>query len=221
VRAAVLLLLLANVALFAWRQGSLGPAVEAGREPQRLERQVAPEKLRLLSPAQLAALRATPQAAEAPGQPPACLEIGDFDDASLARIQARLGELGLGDRLQPRRIDAPSWYVVYLPAAASRAEAERAAQDLRARGVRDLLVQGPGSPLPNSILLGSFRDPELAQRHQADLAARGVRNVRLAERSGGAEWTRFEIRDVDVALAVRLAEIQKEFPQSRIGACGS
>ena len=60
---ALLLLLLANLALFAWQQGAFGPAAEAGREPQRLARQVAAEKIRVLSPEQVAALRGGSKAA--------------------------------------------------------------------------------------------------------------------------------------------------------------
>jgi hypothetical protein len=34
------------------------------------------------------------------------------------------------------------------------------AQDLRGRGIRDLVVMLQNSPMPNAILLGSFRDPD-------------------------------------------------------------
>lgn len=47
-RIAFLILLLLNVGLFFWGQGYLG-AQDAGREPDRLARQVAPEKLRILT----------------------------------------------------------------------------------------------------------------------------------------------------------------------------
>jgi len=218
-RLAFLLLLLANIALFASQQGLFGSAADAGREPQRLDRQIAPERIRLLTPDQLVALRNTPSGA---GEGKlACFEFGDFDEASLARIQARLAELALGERLRARQVEAPNWYVVFLPAMATRAEAERAAQDLRARGVRDLVLMGPNSPTPNAILLGSFRDQELARRHQSDLTRRGVKGVQTSERGAGGQTTRFEIRDADTVLAQQLAEIQKEFPQSRLGACAS
>jgi hypothetical protein len=73
--------------------------------------------------------------------------------------------------------------------------------------------------MPNAVVLGSFRDPELAFRHQAELTRRGIAGVRTTERAGATEATRFEIRDVDAALAQQLAEIQKEFPQSQLGPC--
>jgi hypothetical protein len=211
-RAAFLLLLLANLALFAWQQGLFGTAAEAGREPERVSRQIAAEKIRALAPEQLAALHGTARAA-GDGKPKlACFEFGDFDEASLPRVQSQLaGSSSAGG----------GWYVVYLPPLATRAAAERVAQDLRERGIRDLVVMGPNSPMPNAIALGSFRDPELAQRHQAELVRRGVAGVQMTQRPGANETTRFEIRDVDAALAQRLAEIQREFPQSQLGPCAN
>jgi hypothetical protein len=78
---------------------------------------------------------------------------------------------------------------------------------------------GENSSMPNAILLGSFRDQDLAQRHQADLTRRGFKGVQLSERPSTAATTRFEIREVDPPLAQQLAEIQKDFPQSQLGTC--
>jgi len=219
-RAAFLLLLLANIALFAWQQGLVGSTANAGREPQRLDRQVAVDRIRVLTPDQLAALRGTPATAGDGVAGPACLEFGDFDEAGLARVQARLAALGLADRLRPRRVNAAGWFIVHLPPLPSRAEAEQLAQDLRGRGVRDLVIMGQNSAMPNAIVLGSFRDPELAQRHQAELTRRGIGGVQTSQRAA-TEATRFEIRDVDAALARSLAEIQTEFPQSQLAPCAN
>lgn len=46
----MLLMLLANLGVYAWRQGHLEPLLGAGtaeREPERLQRQVAPERVQL------------------------------------------------------------------------------------------------------------------------------------------------------------------------------
>jgi len=219
-RAAFLLLLLANIVLFAWQQGLFGAAVETGREPERVARQIAAEKIQVLTPGELAALRGAPRAAGEGNAGLACVEFGDFDEASLARVQARLATLSLGDRLRARRAGASGWFIVYLPPPATRGEAEKVAQDLRGRGIRDLVVMGQNSAMPNAIVLGSFRDPELAQRHQADMTRRGIAGVQISQRAA-TEATRFEIRGVDAALAQQLAEIQKEFPQSQLGACAN
>jgi cell division protein FtsN len=217
---AFLVLLLANVALFAWQRGFFGPVFEAGREPQRVAHQVAPERIRVLTPEQLEALRstATPAIGNTSAKA-ACLVFGDFDEANLARVQARLTTLALGERLQARQVEGPGWYIVYLPPLPSRADAERVAQDLRARGIRDLAVMGETSAIRNAIALGSFREQELAQRRAAELQQRGINGIRVSERASTTTATRFEIREVDAALTQQLAEIQKEFPQSQLGAC--
>lgn len=69
-RALVLLLLLANGLLWAWRSGALAPLLpvpgQAQREPARLERQVRPDAVRLLEPgAARAAVGAAVRAAQA------------------------------------------------------------------------------------------------------------------------------------------------------------
>jgi len=223
-RAVFLLLLLANLALFAWQQGWLGPATGSGREPERVARQIAADRIRLLTPAPAPALApggAVREAGQGGTAGLSCLELGDFDEASLTRVQSRLAALSLGDRLRARTVAAPGWFVVYLPPLPTRADAERVAQELRGRGIRDLTVMGQNSAMPNAILLGSFRDAELAQRHQAELSRRGVGPLQTTQRPGNGEATRFEIRDVDGVLAQQLAEVQKEFPQSQLGACAN
>ncbi len=46
-RIAFLVLLLANLVLLVWGQGRLGTQ-DAGREPERMAQQLAPEKLRIV-----------------------------------------------------------------------------------------------------------------------------------------------------------------------------
>jgi hypothetical protein len=52
------------------------------------------------------------------------------------------------------------------------------------------------------------------------MTRRGIAGVQISQRAA-SEATRFEIRGVDAALAQQLAEIQKEFPQSQLGACAN
>jgi len=44
------LLVVANILLFGWFRGWMAPLGGDGREPQRMERQVSPERLRLAPP---------------------------------------------------------------------------------------------------------------------------------------------------------------------------
>ena len=91
-RIAVLLLLLANLTFFIY---ALIDRHAAGETSQ----QVQPEKIRLLTPQQVAALD------KASALPDVCVEWGPFTDADRARAAADLEPLGLGRLLTQRRID--------------------------------------------------------------------------------------------------------------------
>jgi hypothetical protein len=54
---AFLILLLLNLALFAWQQGTFGRVGESGREPERVARQIEPERFRVLTEKEVQKLR--------------------------------------------------------------------------------------------------------------------------------------------------------------------
>ena len=129
-RRLALLLLLANLAFFAWTQGwldaVLGVRAHGDREPERLERQVRPESIQILTPA---AVRAAAAAASAPAPvtasaaTPVCLEAGPVAaGASVAAIAALL----LAQPALPAgswtdvKIDRPGAYIVYMGRFANR-----------------------------------------------------------------------------------------------------
>lgn len=222
----LLLLLLANLALFAWQQGVFGSLPDGGREPARIARQISPERIRVLTEEEVKRLRqegsqlrkgTEPQSSL--GDTTACLEFGDFGSADSSRVLARLDKLALGDRLSSRPVDTPGWFMVYIPPFKTRAEVERRAEELRQAGVRDLLVVADNSPMRFGIALGSFRDQELARAHADDLTKRGIRGVRVTDKPSSASAVRFRVRDVDPPLAQQLNALAKDFPQGRLTPC--
>jgi hypothetical protein len=230
---AFLLLVLLNVALFAWQQGVFGRFVEAGREPERLTRQIEPERIRVLSEKEVQVLReranqARAASAAAASGPPAidlsvaqaCVEFGDFMGADVARVETALLALGLGSRQAARTVEVPGWTMVYVPPFKTRSEADRAAADLARRGVKELAVLSDG-PLRLAISLGSFRDPELAKAHLASLDKLGIKNARLSDKPMTLNAVRYQLRELDVDAARHLAEIRKEFPGQSVRPCGS
>src|SRR5690348_10165349 len=110
-RAAVLLLILANVVLFAYARLDRAAQSEAGR----LREQVAPERIKLLSPQQVATL--TPAKL-------VCVEWGPFADADRARAQGDLEPLALGRLVSQRALPGDTAYWVNLGAMPSRAVAD-------------------------------------------------------------------------------------------------
>lgn len=95
-RAALVLLVLANGLFLAWTQSWLAPVWpppgDAGREPQRLAMQVNPQEIRVLSP-----VAASDAAAAARAARQRCLEAGPFEASALAEAEALLTAAGLED----------------------------------------------------------------------------------------------------------------------------
>lgn len=239
---AFLLLALANLAFFAWQQGVFGDLPESGREPERVNRQVEPERIRVLTQPEVQALRVkakeVPRETPSQAQPPApgatatgspiaanelvgatCVEVGDFTIENAGRVRQRLETLATGDRLSVRSVEAPGWYMVFVPPFKTRAEVDKKAEELRKAGVKEMLVVADNSPMRFGIALGSFKDQDLATRHAADLERRGVKGVRVADKSSSVQVTRFQVRAVDTALADLLRSVQKEFNAARFQAC--
>src|SRR5262245_9414672 len=99
-RIVVLLLLVANLALFAYMK--LDGA--ASGEGARLGEQVDPDKIRILAPQDVAALGPAKVAALAD----VCAEWGPFSDPDRAKALADLEPLQLGRLLTQRKVDVDS-----------------------------------------------------------------------------------------------------------------
>ncbi len=229
-RALALLLLMLNLALFAVLRGLFGELPASGREPARLEQQIAPERIRVLTDRDVQLLRrragesAAAAAAPAPGaaaaEPTGCMEVGDFaGDGALARLRDRLGELKLAEHVSEQAQEVAGWYALSVPAGKSRAEAERRAEELRGPGARDPLVVALGASGRFEIELGDFRDREAARKVLAQLERRGVKGARVADSSAAVQITRVRIRGLEAAALQQLEALQKDFPQQKMQAC--
>jgi hypothetical protein len=221
---AFLLLVLVNLVLFAWQQGAFGRHGEPGREPERVARQIEPERFRVLTEPEAQALRERATQGSGPldlNVAQACLEFGDFGTAEAARVERALAAMSPPVKLEARPVDAPGWYMVFLPPHRTWAEAERRAEELRKLGVKDLMVMNESAPLKFAISLGSFRDPAAAKAHLASLEKLGVKGVRMSERPSGGSLTRFVLRDVDAAAARQLSALRSDYPAQALQPCTS
>jgi len=225
-----LLLLLVNVVLFAWQHGVFGRFAEPGREPERIARQIEPGRIRVLSEKDVQLLRERANQARATSAatgaasdlslPQACVEFGDFHGADIGRVETALLGLGLGSRQTARAVEAPGFYMVYVPPYKTKAEADRAAAELLSRGLKEVLVVADG-PLRYGISLGSFRDPELAKAHLASVEKLGIKTVRMSDKPTNLSAMRYQLRELDAAGSRQLAEIRKEFPAQTIRPCST
>lgn len=211
-RTLLVLLLLANLTLLGY---TLLDRRTTG-EGVRLQQQVHPDKIKLLTPREVAQLGPAKIAA----LPDVCVEWGPFSDADRARALADLEPLALGKLLTQRRVESSTAYWVYVPPLANKAAAETRAAVLRAAGVKDLFVVDSGRDR-FAISLGNYRTEEAADAYVAELAARNITTARVAPRQLTTVSTLLVIRDPREPVMARLREIAPSYPgsEAKLGSC--
>lgn len=178
----VIALLLLNVLMFVWLQNQ--PDTEnyiAHAKP------LSGERLQMLSEAPVAdkPVNTAGGSAKTGKTAPtvtfvgvACYTLGPFaNEAGAREANATLASLGLAtqQREGTRRELTGHW--VYLPPFASRAEAKKVTDILKARGIKDFLIV-PNGPNKNAISLGFFRNHDSAEQHYARISALGLNPVK-------------------------------------------
>jgi len=211
-RTLVFLLLLANLSLFGYiKLDSLGSG-----EGVRLSQQIQPDKIKLLTPQEVAALGP----AKAASLADVCVEWGPLSDTDRNRALASLEPLDLSRLMTQKKVEVIASYWVFLPPAANRAAADQRLAELKASGIKDLSVIDSG-PQRNAISLGVFRGEEAARNRLASLQAQGLANAKLEPRTQSVQQTMLVVRDPTAQAMARLKELQSEFPGSdtKIGSC--
>ena len=236
----VALALLANVGYAAWNAGALArvglvPASE--RDPGRLEQQIRPTALRVLTPQAAAAAVVTPASAPVVGPPLpapaaapasavesmagasaplACLEIGPLDNAAAVDAAERTLATVLPDRPWAReQRPAGAQYVVFVGPVLSREAARQRRDELVKLKMSFEAVELPGgasSEKQGGYSLGKHDSETAAQAALDALRERGLRNARVAllrESGSPRTWLRLDnVRDA-AADAVRLLPADK------------
>lgn len=222
------LLVAANVFVFALLQGWLAPWIRGEREPQRLAAQREPERLRVVpldrlraapgpaassprvspsavppaTPAQSPSEGAPQQhaAASAPGGAPVatCAAFGPMDEQRANRLREALEAAGA--IVEATRTEQASSYLVYVPPAASLADAQRRMAALRRIGQEDVFLMQEG-PLRLGISVGLFRSPETARALVLRLESLGETGVLVAPRGPFTTRVRLQARWSDPAAA--------------------
>ncbi len=221
-------LLLINLALFAWYRGYLEPVWPSGHEPQRLQQQIAPEKIRLLAtsppptqtPVAVAVAEPSVKTAVAPAVA-SCVELGNFNEADAARFEAQIDALALNQRLSRRTVTDATSYMVYIPPQADKDAVERKSGELRRLDVRDFYVVQAEGDLHYAISLGIFKTRAAAESHLAELVRKGVRSARVGGRGAGGDKVAFQLRDLTetgLASASRLADTFSKIEQRECAA---
>ena len=228
-RTIVLLLLLANLLFFAWTRGWLegvaGLRPHADREPQRLSRQVNPERIVVLPPdaASAAAAPRGPEAAPSAPQRGACLEAGPF--ATGASVSAVAALQALQPPLPPGswadvKVERPGNWIVYMGRYPNREAMAKKEEELRRTRTSFQEVTEPAE-YTMGFSLGRFDDRPAADKALEQASLRGVRSARIVELAAPATLHLLRAENADAALAERLSALRSPALGRGFVACGS
>ena len=168
----------------------------------------------------------SPAAPAAPAQTPpparlACLEFGPLASDDATRLAARLhGDqpaLKLVTRTQP---ETTTW-LVHLPPQADKAGLDHVTADLRLHGIEDFYVLQDPPTLRNAVSLGLFRSAEGANTQAAQLAARGVKGIKVTARPSAAALGFVEVRDLPAPGQTALDRAARDWPTQRWHGCAA
>lgn len=206
-RSFVLLLILANLAFYAWSHGylraaGLGPGSVA--EPQRLQEQIHPERLVISAPASAASsvageasapvLPVTASAAQSAASSPVgtatgsglCLQLGPYITAGPA-VGSALRAAGLSpvEKQQPL---SPQW-MVFLGPYPDAATVKSKLTELQKLGLKDGSY-GTVTDRPHympGISLGVLSTEDAAQQQLKLMQSKGVTNAQVVQRNAGMQ----------------------------------
>ena len=230
-RAFFLLLVAANLGLFAWSKYYASPDAAADPEPPR--RQVNPEGIRLLTGPELAGLpaltpRPAPEGARAvltdassrgAAAGGSCVEWGGFSVAEAPRAEQVLEPLALGARLSQRRSEERAGWWVFIPPQGNRAAAMKKTAELKALGIDDYFVIPEEGNMRWAVSLGVFSSEEASRARLETLRVKGVRSAQAGERDTQVTKIWFQVRGADAALQGKLKGFAQALPGTEIRDC--
>ena len=210
-RVIIILLLSANLAFFGYTR--LDTASEG--EAIRLAEQVQPDKIRLLTSQQVAALGPAKVAALAD----VCLEWGPIPDADRARAVADLEALALGKLLSQRKTESTTAFWIYLPAT-SRIQAEARLSDAKGRGIAEASIVDVGAQR-YSVSLGAFRDEDAGRARLAEITQLGLTYAKFGPRQQVTTQITFVIRDPQAVVVAKVRDLVPAYKGSdvKVGTC--
>ncbi|OFZ99607.1 MAG: hypothetical protein A3H35_17035 [Betaproteobacteria bacterium RIFCSPLOWO2_02_FULL_62_17] len=212
-RLLVLILLLVNVAFYAWVEYV---PESSSAEGQLMAQQINPESIRLLSASRLAAARKP----EAP-KTVSCIEWSGFGRDDAARAQEAVLALSPGMQITERKLEETTGWWVFMPPQASRQGAVQKVEELKRLGIDEYFIVQEDAKFRFAISLGIFRSEEAAQKKLEQLQGRGVRTARVGPRTTPVNRLSLQLRDVQEGAQPKVVELVKEFPGTTFRDCAA
>jgi hypothetical protein len=210
------LLLLANIVFYVWSQGWIddlvGVHARGDREPDRLNKQVRPETVRILTPQAVAA------AASAAESSLVCLEAGPFDEAAIPAAESIVRTSlpqGSWARLTQQ---VPARWIVYMGRYPNRDAQQKKEQELTRLKVPYEEVAS-ASGLEPGLSLGLFPNREQADAALQRLADRGIRTGRVVELSKAGVLYMLRVERADADMSTKVSALRGEVLGRGFAAC--
>lgn len=199
-RIALLVAVLANLLFFVWSQGYFGGG-DNGREPQRLAAQVAPERLRIVSPAETPAPTVEKPVEKAAEVPTLCKRLhglgADVADALVATFRDKLPGIAASSTIT----DTPPRILVAITGLVNKDAANTKLAQVKAFGIVTPLTleeEGGGS---YRLVFSEFPARPVADQYLAGLAKRGLKTPRIVELPSPGKVAVVELRGPEAAFA--------------------
>jgi hypothetical protein len=213
-RLAVLLLLLANAAYFAWSQNLLaawGLAPAQQSEPHRLEQQIKPQAIRILSSEEAKRIEVS-----AAPRPPECLQAGPIEDSQSVGLRVALESWPSGAWTLEPAVEPARW-IVYMGKYLAAENVVRKKAELRQMGVSFEALSNPS--LEPGLSLGGFATEAEAARQLEVLSQRGVRTAKVVLERPETRGQLLKLPAVDDTLRSRLDELKPALAGKNLRPC--
>lgn len=232
IRIFFLLLVLGNLAFFAWDRYLRAP-VSAEAHIQQV--QITPEKIRIIeskaartpvakpvAPGEVANATDAANAAGATGATKvaaACLEWGVFVGApEAARADAAIAEAGFAPGQARRVLSDVDGHWVLIPPGKTRADVGKAVENLKELGIAEYTIVPEPPQWRNAVSLGVFRTEEAARKLLAEVRAKGVDNATVERRERFFQQVVYFVREPSEADVAKLATLRSRVQGSDVKA---
>ena len=222
-RVLVFLLILANLLFLAWTQGYFGASADP--DAFRLQQQLLAERITVVARDEPPASAAEPVRADKPVPveekkvTEQCLSLADLQLSDSERIEAMLAEKLPQFKAQRTTIEGSASYWVYIPALASKQEAEGKVAELKKLRVPEFFVVQENGPHKWAISLGLFSSKEAATARLDALRSQGVKSARVGERKAKSVTAQLEINGPEAQSESLRQAIAELLPDGRLAVC--
>jgi hypothetical protein len=200
VRGIVLLLLVANVCLAAYAQLN-----EWSNSPDPNFAPIKPERVKLLTPQQVAALGPSKIAQ----LNISCAEWGPFTERERDAVIALLNPMQLGKTLSVQRVELKGVYSISMAVKVGKGSVERALEKLTQAGFDEARTDGEEK---NQVSFGVFRTEELANARLKALETKGFTDAKVRLNEAPAPGVLFIVREPQQSTAAALEAARATAP---------